>query len=227
MQNEYEMSVYNLDEADVEGQRKRFDLFVQEAHTMLEKRLPVPAYDHLLKASHAFNILDARSTSPLLPSPLSSPRPSDAPLPLCPGLASPTHLSDLRLARLQGGDWADGAREVLRRHARPGPEGHAALGGASRGAGVPSRPRAAAGGCDSRDPGRLPDACEGHHRAVRARGRLRGAAAGRPGLGARVATQRGAIAPRGVQPRVRGPSGRGNPEVRGLLRSTSASRRLR
>lgn len=60
LQNEYEMSVYNLDEADIAGQRARFDLFVKEAHRMLDKRLPVPAYDHLLKTSHAFNILDAR-----------------------------------------------------------------------------------------------------------------------------------------------------------------------
>lgn len=60
LQNEYEMSVYNLDEADVEGQRKRFDLYDEEARRMLAKRLPVPAYDHLLKLSHTFNLLDAR-----------------------------------------------------------------------------------------------------------------------------------------------------------------------
>lgn len=60
LQNEYEMSVFNLDEADVEGQRARFKLFEEEAKILLEKRLPVPAYDHLLKLSHAFNILDAR-----------------------------------------------------------------------------------------------------------------------------------------------------------------------
>jgi glycyl-tRNA synthetase len=60
LQNEYEMSVYNLDEADVEGQRRRFDLFEAEARSLLARRLPVPAYDHLLKLSHAFNILDAR-----------------------------------------------------------------------------------------------------------------------------------------------------------------------
>eukprot|EP00887_Chlorella_sp_A99_P006103 scaffold22.g6103.t1 len=58
--NEYEMSVYNLDEADVEGQRRRFDLYDQEARRMLARRLPVPAYDHLLKLSHTFNLLDAR-----------------------------------------------------------------------------------------------------------------------------------------------------------------------
>jgi glycyl-tRNA synthetase len=60
LQNEYEMSCYNLDEADVAEQRQRFDLFEAEARRMLDKRLPVPAYDHLLKCSHAFNILDAR-----------------------------------------------------------------------------------------------------------------------------------------------------------------------
>ena len=60
MQNEYEMSVYNLDSADVQGQRERFDLYEKEARKMLEQRLPVPAYDHLLKLSHTFNIMDAR-----------------------------------------------------------------------------------------------------------------------------------------------------------------------
>lgn len=60
LQNEYEMSVYNLDEADVEGQRARFALYETEAQRLLDKRLPVPAYDHLLKLSHAFNIMDAR-----------------------------------------------------------------------------------------------------------------------------------------------------------------------
>ncbi|EFN58140.1 hypothetical protein CHLNCDRAFT_141905 [Chlorella variabilis] len=60
LQSEYEMSVYNLDEADVEGQRQRFELYDQEARRMLAKRLPVPAYDHLLKLSHTFNLLDAR-----------------------------------------------------------------------------------------------------------------------------------------------------------------------
>ena len=60
LQNEYEMSVYNLDSADVQGQRERFDLYEKEARKMLDQRLPVPAYDHLLKLSHTFNIMDAR-----------------------------------------------------------------------------------------------------------------------------------------------------------------------
>eukprot|EP00798_Chlamydomonas_sp_ICE-L_P030665 gene30664-35682_t len=54
------MSCYNMDEADIGEQRKRFDLFEKEARMLLKKRLPVPAYDNLLKCSHAFNILDAR-----------------------------------------------------------------------------------------------------------------------------------------------------------------------
>jgi len=60
MQEEYEMSVFNLDEASVETHRERFNMADQEAIRMLEARLPLPAYDNLLKASHAFNVLDAR-----------------------------------------------------------------------------------------------------------------------------------------------------------------------
>ncbi|KAF8057144.1 EDD1 [Scenedesmus sp. PABB004] len=60
LQNEYEMSVFNLDEADVAEQRSRFALCEAEARRLLAKRLPVPAYDMLLKCSHAFNIMDAR-----------------------------------------------------------------------------------------------------------------------------------------------------------------------
>lgn len=40
--------------------RRRFELYDKEARRLLAKRLPVPAYDHLLKLSHTFNILDAR-----------------------------------------------------------------------------------------------------------------------------------------------------------------------
>ncbi|KAK3277915.1 glycine--tRNA ligase, chloroplastic/mitochondrial, variant 2 [Cymbomonas tetramitiformis] len=60
MQNEYEMSCFNMDEANVEEHKARFELYDKEARVMLEKRLPIPAYDQLLKSSHAFNILDAR-----------------------------------------------------------------------------------------------------------------------------------------------------------------------
>eukprot|EP00740_Mantoniella_antarctica_P015918 CAMPEP_0181369404 /NCGR_PEP_ID=MMETSP1106-20121128/12754_1 /TAXON_ID=81844 /ORGANISM="Mantoniella antarctica, Strain SL-175" /LENGTH=1063 /DNA_ID=CAMNT_0023485887 /DNA_START=49 /DNA_END=3236 /DNA_ORIENTATION=- len=60
MQNEYEMSVFNMEAADVPLHQLRFELADKEANRMLEARLPLPAYDNLLKASHAFNILDAR-----------------------------------------------------------------------------------------------------------------------------------------------------------------------
>lgn len=60
MQNEFEMGRYNLNLADVGIQRRRFDLYNTEAKRMLEARLPIPAYDFLLKLSHVFNVMDAR-----------------------------------------------------------------------------------------------------------------------------------------------------------------------
>ena len=60
LQDEYEMSVFNMDVASVENQRLRFDLADKEAQSLIKNRLPLPAYDQLLKASHAFNVLDAR-----------------------------------------------------------------------------------------------------------------------------------------------------------------------
>jgi glycyl-tRNA synthetase len=54
------MSRYNLDAADVALARQRFSLAGQEARALLAARLPVPAYDMLLKMSHAFNVMDAR-----------------------------------------------------------------------------------------------------------------------------------------------------------------------
>ncbi len=59
-QNEYEMSVYNLDEADVERVAQLFNIYEAEAKMLLEKALPLPAYSYILKTSNTFNILDAR-----------------------------------------------------------------------------------------------------------------------------------------------------------------------
>lgn len=59
-QNEYEMSRYYLDDADVEANRRLYDTYVGEATRMVEARLPVPAHTYVLKSSHAFNVLDAR-----------------------------------------------------------------------------------------------------------------------------------------------------------------------
>ena len=60
LQNEVEMSTYALEVADVTATRARFDAAAAEAAHLVSKRLPLPAYDALLRASHAFNILDAR-----------------------------------------------------------------------------------------------------------------------------------------------------------------------
>eukprot|EP00249_Psilotum_nudum_P024399 c29175_g1_i3 orf=873-3473(-) len=60
LENEKEMSMYYLDNASVEKVQQRFDLYDAEAQDLLNKGLAIPAYDHLLKASHAFNVLDAR-----------------------------------------------------------------------------------------------------------------------------------------------------------------------
>ncbi|KAF0192252.1 MAG: glycyl-tRNA synthetase alpha chain [Gammaproteobacteria bacterium] len=59
-QNEVEMSAYNFEHADVDGLFARFDACEQEGKRLIAKKLPLPAYDQVLKASHAFNLLDAR-----------------------------------------------------------------------------------------------------------------------------------------------------------------------
>ncbi len=59
-QQEYEMSRYYLDDADVGVNQQLYDAFVAEATRMVEARLPVPAHQFILKSSHAFNVLDAR-----------------------------------------------------------------------------------------------------------------------------------------------------------------------
>jgi len=60
LQAEKEFSSYNFDFANVENLFKFFDMLEQETKSLLEKKLSLPAYDQCLKASHVFNILDAR-----------------------------------------------------------------------------------------------------------------------------------------------------------------------
>ena len=60
LQAEKEFSYYNFDFANVENLFKFFDMLEQETKSLLEKKLSLPAYDQCLKASHVFNILDAR-----------------------------------------------------------------------------------------------------------------------------------------------------------------------
>lgn len=60
LENEKEMSAYYLEHASVHHIQKHFDFFEEEARSLLASGLPIPAYDQLLKTSHAFNILDSR-----------------------------------------------------------------------------------------------------------------------------------------------------------------------
>ena len=59
-QNEVEQSAYNFEHADVASLLQWFDVCEGQALALVEKGLPLPAYDQVCKASHAFNLLDAR-----------------------------------------------------------------------------------------------------------------------------------------------------------------------
>ena len=59
-QNEVEMSAYNFEYADIELLFKSFDNCEQQCKFLIEKGLALPAYEQVLKASHYFNLLDAR-----------------------------------------------------------------------------------------------------------------------------------------------------------------------
>ncbi len=58
--NEIEWSRYNFEISSVPMWRRSFEDYEKEAAVLVEKKLPLPAYDFVMKASHAFNILDAR-----------------------------------------------------------------------------------------------------------------------------------------------------------------------
>jgi glycyl-tRNA synthetase alpha chain len=60
LQNEREQSAYNFEHANVEELFHRFDACEAEALKLVELGLPLPAYDQVCKASHSFNLLDAR-----------------------------------------------------------------------------------------------------------------------------------------------------------------------
>ena len=59
-QNEVEMSTYNFEHAPVDELFRLFDLYETESQSLIEKGLPLPAYEMMLKTSHTFNLLDAR-----------------------------------------------------------------------------------------------------------------------------------------------------------------------
>ena len=59
-QAEEEFSAYDCEYANVDSLLKMFDMHEMEAKSLVEKKISLPAYDQCLKASHIFNILDAR-----------------------------------------------------------------------------------------------------------------------------------------------------------------------
>ena len=59
-ESEREWSTYNFELAPVDVLTKRFDEHEAECRSLLERELPLPAYDQVLKCSHTFNLLDAR-----------------------------------------------------------------------------------------------------------------------------------------------------------------------
>ena len=59
-QNEVEMSTYNFEHANVEMLLEQFDGYEREAEKLIALNLPLPAYEMVIKASHVFNLLDAR-----------------------------------------------------------------------------------------------------------------------------------------------------------------------
>jgi glycyl-tRNA synthetase alpha chain len=59
-ENERQWSHYNFEEAPVDVLARRFVEHERECEHLVERRLPLPAYDQVLKCSHTFNLLDAR-----------------------------------------------------------------------------------------------------------------------------------------------------------------------
>jgi glycyl-tRNA synthetase alpha chain len=59
-QNEVEQSTYNFEQSNAPKLTELFGFFESEAKRLLDARLPLPGYEMILKAAHAFNLLDAR-----------------------------------------------------------------------------------------------------------------------------------------------------------------------
>ena len=60
LKSDKEFSAYNFDHANTDSLLKSFEIAEKESQSLLEKKLPLPAYDQCLKASHIFNLLDSR-----------------------------------------------------------------------------------------------------------------------------------------------------------------------
>ena len=59
-QNEVEQSAFNFEHADVDALFAQFDQCEKDSQSLIENDLPLPAYEQVMQASHAFNLLDAR-----------------------------------------------------------------------------------------------------------------------------------------------------------------------
>ena len=59
-QNELEMSRFNFEHADVEFLTQSFNNYERQCESLVSSELPLPAYEMVMKASHTFNLLDAR-----------------------------------------------------------------------------------------------------------------------------------------------------------------------
>ena len=59
-QSEVQFSKYNFEESDSAMLSDLFNMYEQECRSLIEKQLPLPAYEYCLKSSHTFNLLDAR-----------------------------------------------------------------------------------------------------------------------------------------------------------------------
>nr|WP_218573089.1 glycine--tRNA ligase subunit alpha [Pseudomonas sp. L-22-4S-12] len=59
-QNEVEQSTFNFEHANVDKLFDLFDFYESEANRLMDLQLPLPAYEMVIKASHSFNLLDAR-----------------------------------------------------------------------------------------------------------------------------------------------------------------------
>jgi glycyl-tRNA synthetase alpha chain len=59
-ENERQFSAFNFEHADTDILFRHFADAERECAALLERDLPLPAYDQCIKASHSFNLLDAR-----------------------------------------------------------------------------------------------------------------------------------------------------------------------
>ncbi|MDG1323023.1 MAG: glycine--tRNA ligase subunit alpha [Porticoccaceae bacterium] len=60
LQNEIEMSTFNFEYADVDFLFSAFDQYEKDCRRLVDNNLPLPGYEMVMKASHTFNLLDAR-----------------------------------------------------------------------------------------------------------------------------------------------------------------------